>query len=53
MKAPLTFNSAQLTGHTIIIIIFLESMQDTTCKNKIILFGRTVIEISILKSGPL
>jgi len=29
MKAPLTFNSAELTGHTIIIIIFLESRQDT------------------------
>jgi len=29
MKAPLTFNSAELTGHTIIIVIFWESMQET------------------------
>ena len=29
MKARLTFNSAELTGHTIIIVIFLESMQET------------------------
>jgi len=29
MKARLTFNSAELTGHTIIVVIFLESMQET------------------------
>jgi len=29
MKAPLTFNSAELTGHTIIIVTFLESMEET------------------------
>src|SRR6218665_808315 len=29
MKAPLTFNSAELTDHTIIIFIFLKSMQET------------------------
>src|SRR6218665_2471093 len=29
MKAHLTINSAELTGHTIIIVIFLESMQET------------------------
>ena len=29
MKAPLTFNSAKLTGHTIITVINLESMEET------------------------
>src|SRR6218665_64340 len=29
MKARLTFNSAELTGHTIIVATFLESMQET------------------------
>jgi len=29
MKEPLTFNSAELAGHTIIIVIFLESIQET------------------------
>jgi len=29
MKAPLTFNSAELTDHTTIIYIFLKSMQET------------------------
>src|SRR6218665_907708 len=29
MKGRLTFNSAELTGHTIIVVIFLESMQET------------------------
>jgi len=29
VKAHLTFNSAELPGHTITIVIFLESMQET------------------------
>jgi len=29
MKAPLTFNSAEITGHTIVVVIFLEYMQET------------------------
>ena len=28
MKAPLTFNSAKLTDHTIITVIILESMEE-------------------------
>ena len=29
MKAHLTFNSAELTGHRIIVVICVESMQET------------------------
>ena len=29
MKAPLTFTTAEIIGHTIKMIIFLESMQET------------------------
>jgi len=29
MKAPLTFNSAELTGCKILIVLFLESLQKT------------------------
>jgi len=28
MKVPFTFNSAELTGHTITIVMFLESIQE-------------------------
>ena len=29
IKAPLTFNSAEFTGHTILTVIILESMEET------------------------
>src|SRR6218665_356493 len=43
MKAPLTFNSAKLTDHTIITVIILESMEETVHGNiKLTIFWHTV-----------
>ena len=49
MNAPLTFNSAELRGHIINFYISEIYARNCTGKNKIIQFGQTVQEMSILK----
>jgi len=53
-KAPLTFKSAELTGHTVIIVLFLESMQETV---QVKIKSSNLVELlwkyQFLKSGHL